>query len=759
GEGALAFDLAARGVARSPACAPALAVAERAADRTGEHAALSALYELIANRALGRFGRRAAHYRGARFFERRGENALALKHAAQAFYAVPSEGSAFHLLARAAERAGDRKQAVRTIEQVAEQSGRSEARAGWLLRAAGIAGDGEDGARRRVDVLLRAAVASPTVATVALLREAAGALLRFSPEELETLEMRLAHAARAITERLDGPEGARVALAFAGAQLDLFTDPEAAMAMVERAFTCDADVEEFAALVDRASRLAAAPDAAARIARLLELAESPHTNVGVPVLRLVAAVGEAMGDDSLRARAAVSAALRDPDDDRLITEADAAVRLAPALLDRLSTRVPPSRRGRALVAIARARISEGGHADAAPLFERAVDLVEDADRAEVERELRAAWDAAGKGSEIEARVQREAASAEAQPAMRADRWTEIAERREARGDRPGAVRALLEACKLDPEPMHRWSSLERVAELAGDDEARVKALEEIAARVGEDGRVPVYKRLGRAHERRGDLDAASVAWGRVVALDPDDEEADHAVEALIVAQARYADLAEHLARRAERLSNHSGMREMLRAVRLRRAAILEQRLDRLADACDELVLLLGEWPDNPGALRYLADLLDRREEYAQSAPLWRRAAAVESDPGERDELELRAGRASFAAGDLEAAMAHASAVLARTPFRHDALSLRVEVSRALGADLDLGDALDAIAAGRAVDDRTRSDLLVEAAQASARAGDVAVALERARRAAELGRDRAMPQLLARGLEYSMRGPG
>ena len=252
GEPHLAFDLAARGVARSPTCAAALAVAERAADRTGEHAALSALYEVVATRALGRFGRRAAHYRGARFFERLDEHALALKHAAQAFYAVPSEGSAFQLLARAAERAGDRTQAVRTIEQVAEGVERSAARAGWLLRAASIAGDGEDGARRKVDVLLRAAVAAPNVATVGLLRDAASDLLRFGPEERDGLEMRLGRAARAITERLDGPEGARVAIAFAGVSLDLFSDGDAALASIERAFACDADIDEFADLVGRA---------------------------------------------------------------------------------------------------------------------------------------------------------------------------------------------------------------------------------------------------------------------------------------------------------------------------------------------------------------------------------------------------------------------------------------------------------------------------------------------------------------------------
>lgn len=759
GEWRLAFDLASRGIARTPSCADALEVAERAVDKSHEYAALSGVYQRVATRALGRFGRRAAHYRAARFFERRGESALALRHAAQAFYAVPSEGSSFQLLARAAERAGDRLHAMRTIEHVAEGAREGASRASWLLRAASIAGEGEEGARRRVDVLLRAAVASPNVGTLAMLRDAARELLRHGPEERDGLEMRIARAARTITERLDGPEGARVALAFAETSLDLFDDAASAMACVVRAFACDADIDEYASLLGRAAVLAQADDAGARVAELVDAAEKPHANVGIPVLRLVGAIGAALHDDRVRARAAILAALREPDEDALVVEADAAIRLVPDLSDRLAKRVSPARRGEALLAAARARVSAGVHGEAAQLFERAVELVEGDARAEAERELRVAWEAAGRGSEIEARVQREAASDEASPSMRADRWAEIAERREVRGDKEGAVRAQLEACKLDPEPLERWSALERLAEIAEDDETRVHALEQIAERVGQEGRVPVFKRLARAHERRRDLESALRTWQLVIGLDPEDEAADQAIETVIVARGRYEELVDHLARRAERLSAHSGAREMLRAVRLRRAAILEQRLSRLEEACDELALLLNEWPDNVSALRYLADLLERQGENARAAPLWRRAAALEVDGAEREDLELRAGKASLAAGDVETALEHARRVLERHPSHTEALALRIETARRLGSDQDLGDALDALAETSGIDARTRTDLLLEAAHAAARTGDPKRAVDRARRAAAASPERATPQLLARGLEYRFRGAG
>ncbi len=754
-----AFDFAIRALARSPSRADALEIAERSATGAAEHAALSALYGLVGSRALGRFGRRAAHYRGARFFERRGEHGLALKHAAQAFFAVPSEGSSFQLLARSAERAGDRSQAVQTIVQVAERADRSEARTAWLLRAASIAGEGEEGSRRKVDVLLRAAVSSPTVVVIALLRDAARDLLRFGPEERIVLEMRMARSARAITERLDGPEGARVAIAFAMVSLELFSDSDGALSSVERAFACDGDVDEYVQLADCGPALAGARDAPDRAAALMTNAESPHANVGTPALRLLASIAAAVGDESLRARTSVACALRDPDDDATVLEADAAVRLVPDLEKRLAKRVSKARRVEAIVAIARGRMAEGAPADAASLLERAIELADESSRASIEQELRVAWDAAGRSADIEARVQRDAASETASPASRADHWTEVAERREARGDKAGSVRALTEACKLDPEPLERWSALERVAEVAGDDVARVAALEAIAMRVGARGRVAVFKRLARAHERCGDAAASERAWLRVLALDPEDEEGDQAVEAAIVERGKYDELANHLARRADRLSGQSEKKEMLRAVRLRRAAILEQRLGRIEDACDELALLLAEWPSSPGALRYLADLLERRGEHGRAAPLWRRAAALETDPAERSELELRAGRASLAAGDPAAAMEHVVRASANDPTNPAALELRVEVARVLGDDEELGAALEALAAGESADDLTRSNFLLEAAQAAARLGDPHGAQERAMRAAEASPERATPQLLARALEYRLRGAG
>ncbi len=691
----VAFELAARGVERCPSWADALEVAEIAAPRAGDLGALSALYDRVGGRAMGRFGRRAAHYRGARFFERRGEPVLALRHAAQAFAALPSEGSSFQMLARAAERAGDPAEAVRAVMAVADATDRAVLRSAWLVRAAGVAGTGPEGAKRRFEILLRAILASPTVAAIRRLADATRALLAFEPDERDALEMRLSRASRAVTERGHGPDGARVAIAFAATVFEVFGDCETALDAFERAFANDADVDEYASLASAGAPMARAGGARERIGAMLSSAEALQVNAGVPVLRILGAIGVALGDPTLVARAAILAAAREPEDDELVAAADGAAQSAPGEGDwdqRLSSRVRPARRAGALIAVARARVASGQDAEAVRVFERALSLVEGDARAAIERELRSAKGAGQPNADGDASERPPEPDGDSLPG-RADRWMGIAARREERGDNVGAVRALLEACRTQPEALERWSALERVAELAHDDDARILALEGMGSRVGPAGRIAVCKRLARAHEARDDLDAAERSWRDVLALDPDDEEAEQRSEAIVVARGRFDELADHLARRGQRLAADPSRFEMLRAVRLRRAAILEQRLGRVRDACAELEQLLVESPDNASGLRYLADLLERQDDTGGAALLWARAAAVEPDPLEQDELDVRAARASCAAGDWAATFQHAGRVLLRRPANRAALELRRDAARALGLDAELGDAL------------------------------------------------------------------
>jgi cellulose synthase operon protein C len=758
GESRTALQLCARSVARYPRQGSALEVAEPSARRCGEYVGLSELYDAIADRSFGRFGRRAVHYRGARFFGKLGEHSLALKHAAKAFLALPSEGSTLHLLAHAAARAGDSPFAVQAVEQVAETAEPPQARAAWLLRAGDVAGDAEEGIHVKVDMVLRAIHAAPNAAMVAVLRDALIALLALDPDGRDPLHMRVSRAAQTLGGDA-GPEAARVAIAFAVLALELFDDADGALASTEKALGCDGSVDAFEELSVWAARLARARDAAQRVTAILVEAERPASKFGGAAMRLLLTLADRLGEDGLRARAAVAAALRDPDDDALVLAADEAVRGAPQWADRLDSHVSIQRRAQAILAVARGRVAKNAYDEAVPLFERALPMVDERDRAAVERELRASRLAVGREPPLEPReggVAREGATS---PRTRGDRWMEVAERREARGDVAGALNAAWEACRLDPEPLERWTSLERLAERAGDDAARIHALQKAARRIPPDGQAAVLKRLARALDAQGDTTVAAPVWQEVLAIDPTDDDADEALEGAMAAHGQYTQLVDHLARRAVRLSADPSRRETLRAVRLRRAAILEQRLDRARDALDELSRLVEEIPDSPGALRYLADLLDRSTDPAGAARCWLAAARLELDPTDREDLELRAGRAFLASNQVSQALDLADRMIASRPNGGAALGLRVDAARASKDDVALGDALAALARADGLDASARSDLLVEAAMIAARTADLRGALERAREAALASPQRGTPQLLARGLEYRFRGAG
>src|SRR5206468_5542800 len=103
-----------------------------------------------------------------------------LVHAVHAFEAVPSEGVAFVIMARLAERSAQTAEVVRAMERVALKHSAPEARAGWLRRAALFAGSSEEGKRQRVEVLLRALAVRPSVELVQSLSDSLRALLTTS---------------------------------------------------------------------------------------------------------------------------------------------------------------------------------------------------------------------------------------------------------------------------------------------------------------------------------------------------------------------------------------------------------------------------------------------------------------------------------------------------------------------------------------------------------------------------------------------------
>jgi hypothetical protein len=347
GRFALAFQLAGAALEADPERAVPLEIAEASARKASMWPELTDLYDRVAARALGRFGRRAAHFRGARFFETIADDGckrLAFKHAGLAFTAVPSEKT-LEVLARTAVAANERDAAARVVADVADSVRRASNRAAWLLRAVEIAPEDADGLRQRVDLLLRAVVSSTERATFAPLVGTARRLLEVCPDDRDVLALRTERAASALGTKTEGPEGARLALAFAELAVDVLGDAELAWRSILRAIKLDGDIDEYERLVPFAATLAHDPEVAAAMKTALAEAEKPYSNVGLAALKLLGAVGKLCEAHDVRARALVMAVERESDDDGLVAEAHeaAVMSMNPATLARLQKKVGAKR--------------------------------------------------------------------------------------------------------------------------------------------------------------------------------------------------------------------------------------------------------------------------------------------------------------------------------------------------------------------------------------------------------------------------------
>ena len=758
GRGASAFEAASRAVDVDPSRTDALSLAERTVAATGAPVRLSPIYDRIAAAALGSFGRRAAHYRGARQLERRGEGSEAARHAIAAFEEVPGVGMTFVLMSRLAARAEMQPSAIAAIARVADRRKDPDERAEWLRRAAALTSDGEDGLRLRVDVLLRALNVRPDRQTARDVAATLGALVGEHGEDRDAALLRFERAAQGSLGRIDGPEGARVAIAFAEAALETFAAGELASSALAKALSADADLDEYAALLPHARLLAAATAPEGDfLAACVKISAQPYANVGHATLRLAAAVARERGDGRLAAELLVAAARRAPDDAELVAEAEALVDRSgdEALRTKLYDAFPVARRVEALRFLGARLQSEGDRSGAIAALERARAASKDGGvRGELTTELRALYVLEGRRDALEALLQGELERAEAGSPARSALARELGTIVGARGDGPRALALFDEACEGGAPSASLLTEAVDVARQAGDDDRLTTYLTRLLLVVDDrDVRAATLRALADVLERRGDLDQAAARLAELGALDVEPREALAGRERIATRRGDFEALAAVLAERAAL----GGSRDEVRLIRLRRAALLEQRLGRLEEARSELETILASGED-PSATRFLADLHERLGAPLRAGPVWMRAFAAEPDPREQADHAARAATAFIAGGDLEGARKALDSALAVSRAER-LLELRVQIERVSGTPKSLSEALDELAVASMGAPERRAELLVEASRASLAAGEEPAALDRAVRAARIAPHAATAQILARVLEYRARGAG
>ncbi|HEX3773420.1 MAG TPA: hypothetical protein VHV51_03090, partial [Polyangiaceae bacterium] len=754
----IAFQVASRALELDPSRADVLAVAERSASDE-QVPALEKLYQQLSDAALGPYGERAVHYRAARQLEKRNAIDRALAHAVHAFEAVPSEGVAFVIMARLAERSAQGAEVVRAIERVALKHAAPDARASWLRRAALFAGPSEEGRRQRVEVLLRALAVRPDVELVNSLSDALRELLSTAIDDREILQLRFERALASLLPKVDGPEGARIALACALAALRTFGTARIALSALERAVQCDGDLEEFAQLFEDAPALSADPGSGDFVARMLDLAGQKFGGAGPTVLDLAARIAAALGERPAEARLLVAAAQKDPEKVELVRRAEASARsLGDAeLLEAVLDAVPARERVDALLTIADAaeknQDTEG--VVAALRRARAIEGLSDEARRLVFARLCDILRRAGRRDELELTLEAELSSDDLSVDERVKVGGELAALIGARGEPERALQILQPLIAERPDDQTLLNDVVSLARQAGDKPRQIEALARLAD-VTRDAneRLALLRQVARFLDESGDEARALARWQQILELEPNDMGALGALERDAEHRGDYEALVALLARRASLAS----MVDDVRRIRLRRATVLEQRLGRADEARNELEALTAATGDNLSVLRVLADLNERLGAPLRAAPLWLRASAIAQDRAEAADLSRRACEAYLNGSDVDSAwrVLEGMGAWAQSP---KLLELVVEVERRRNNPQALSEALDELATASAASEEQRASWLVEAAQASLSAGTPDLALAQATRAARIAPRSPPAQLLARQLEYLSHGPG
>jgi tetratricopeptide (TPR) repeat protein len=751
-----AFETSARALELDPARADVLALAERTAS-DDDIPALEVIYDRLAAATLGRYGERAVHYRAARQLERRREATRALRHAIAAFEAVPSEGVAYVTMARLAERSEASSEVVRAIERVALAYSAPALRAAWLRRAALFAGPSEEGQRQRIEVLLRALSVRGDADLLRSLAEACSALLATVPDERELLLLRFSKAIDALLVKADGPEGARMGIVAAQAALSTFDAPALALTALAHAYGSDGDLEEYDTLFDSAPALARAESAPATVARLIELSGQRWSGAGTALLELGGRIAGALGDQHAETLLLVRAACKEPEKTALVRRAEQKARALgdPELLEAVLEAVPPRERGQALLDLA---AGARDPAEAEEILRRAsaVDDLPDQQQVEVFERLSALLRLQGRHDDLEQHLARGMDTLGLEATAQARLAAELAALIGARGEPQRAIEVMRRALAETPDNEALWSDLVALARQARDQEVEIEALGQWLEHARDDKqRLLSLRELAQLLERRGDEEGALRRWAAVLELDENDVDAIAALERQAERQGDYETLVKLLARRA----TQAGMVDDVRRIRLRRAAVLEQRLGRPDEACAELEALVTATGDNLSVLRVLADLHERLGAPLRAAALWMRASAVTSDRAEAADLARRTCEAYLAGGDVEAARRVLEGMGTWTRSER-MLELGVEVERRRQNPAGLSEALDELATASSRSAAERAEMLVEAARSSLVAGDRAAALSQALRAARMAPESAEPQLISRYLEYLSRpGPG
>jgi tetratricopeptide (TPR) repeat protein len=541
--------------------------------------------------------------------------------------------------------------------------------------------------------------------------------------------------------------------------MEAFSDSLVAFAAVHRASDADASIDEYAALLPFADMLSReAEPANLFVEHVTALVSAPHANVALPLVLLAETIGRKAADVVPVARMLVAAAVRFPEEAELVHRAEAAARASGdrGLVQSVLAAMPVEARVDGLIEQSDAASARGDLAAAILALEeaRSTERLPEELRKPVIQRLRRAYRDGKHFDRLQELLRSEMARATASEEQGA-LGRELASILTDVG-RPNEATTVI-ATLLESSPKDRTLLVDLLthAQAGGDAQRQIEALSALASLETDDAkRLTLLRRLAVLLGSEGDEAGALLRYQAIFALDERDTVALAALERDAERRGDWDALADLLRRRA-RLPQTIDDR---RRIRLHLAHMLEARLGRPEDARAELESLLIDTGDNLLALTTLADLNERLGGKLRAAALWLRASALPRDQSEAAELSRRACQAYLDGGDVESARRVFTRMrdYPRTP---KLVSLHVEIARRGENPEAYSEALEEMALSSMEPPRVRAALLVEAARAALAAGKLQVAVGQAQRAARIARDSVDAQLVARQLEYRIRGAG
>lgn len=519
-----AFRVGTTALERAPSLSGVLTIVEAAAGESSLHE-LDRLYQLLADRAAGRFGERAAHYRAARQLEKRGALDAALRHACAAFEAEPAEGVAYVMMARLADATLGHAQLLSALGRAADQASTDAERGRWIGLAAALSDTESIGRKERLEILFRAAQMMPQSDSLEHLFDGLAHCLADDPKARDELWERFVKLARDTSTSCTGADGAALCLAFAVTALSHFEQPDFALQCLNRAIECDTTSEDYERLLPYVTQLAGLVGEASNMVETVRATEQQKgALLGRGLARIAGRVAAILGETEVQAELLVRAAADFPDDARLLGEArKAAQQSARAdLVARVEALLPARERAQVVLDKLTALTNEQG-LDA--LMDIDLTALPDADKARILTE----------------RAQRQAvigrlddAIATYRQLLDVDPNSDVALRglerhAESQGDNETLLQILGRRIELSQDPGDvRRLTLRRAAvlemKLGRAQEAR-KLLSEFLRR-GEDR--AALRLLADSWERTGDHTEAAELWLRVHAVALDSIEADDA---------------------------------------------------------------------------------------------------------------------------------------------------------------------------------------------------------------------------------------